>query len=612
MPGSPSSDDALGDLFDLVANQTGCDFSQYKPATLARRIEQRFRRVGCDDATAYLSYVRSHTEESERLLRHLLIGVTAFFRNPKVFETVGEVWHTAWTTRSSGPVRLWVPACSTGEEAYSLAIQCLEFLAVRDPGCELQVFATDVNSSAVDRARKGWYSDAALSELEPDRIHRWFDREARGWRVKKELREHLTFAVHNLLTDPPFGQLDMISCRNLFIYLDPGVQTRLTASFAFSLKPLGLLLLGTSESADPRRTWFDPIDKKAKLYGRRPDHRPRPPVPTRPAEPKERRIAMPAPPPAPRDLTVKELVLDLIARDYAVPSVLVDAVGVIQFVWGDTTPVFRRRAGRPTDLVVENVAETLQVTLANALATAAAGRRTSTAEGLRLPEPDNRPIRLTVRPVEAPILSGPHYLVVFQILEERLARGLSDQGSPRADDLERELNDTRLYLRNLVLKLENANEELAASNEETQSMNEELQSSNEELESSREELQATNDELETVNATLALRIDELAQSNNDLANLIASARLMMVFLDRQKALQRFTPEAGLLLGLTSADLGRNFPGPGTPALGVHFDAVLDRVLRDLQPEEREVPIGGRAVQVKVLPYRPSILSSVVR
>ena len=606
MPGPLDADETISQLFGLIARQTGCDFSLYKPSTLARRIDQARHRVGSPDGKAYLEYLEDHPEEVIKLYRHLLIGVTSFFRNPRTFDRLKEEWEIWWPERSPGPVRVWVAACSTGEEAYSLAILLQEFLDQKAPLHEFHLFATDVDVQAVEAARRGWYRDSSLTSLSAERRNRWFERDGRGWRVRKSLRDHLTFAVHNLLSDPPFGQLDLVSCRNLFIYLDPEAQNSLASSFAFALKRHGLLLLGTSESADPRRLWFEPLDKKSKLYQRRTNDRPRPPYSSVPGN-REKKDPMLTPNPPLRDLTVKELVLDLIARDYAVPSVLVDGGGTIQFVWGDTSPVFRRRAGRATDQVVENVVDSLQVALANALGSATSERRTAVVEGLRLAEPDGRPVRLTVRPVENPVLGSPHYLVVFQILEVSTVVPGSAARDPaqdrRVEELERELNDTRMYLRNLVLKLETANEELAAGNEEAQSMNEELQSSNEELESSREELQATNDELETLTSAHTRRIEDLAQLNNDLANLIASARLGMIFLDRQLNLERFTPEAAAVLGLQESELGRPFPGMAGHILGRDLEGLLTRVLKDLKPEERELTTGRRVLLLRVLPYR---------
>ncbi len=607
MPGPSPSDETILDLYDLVSRHTGTDFSRYKPSTLARRVEQRLRRVGCVDAGSYVDYVARYPDEVGKLHRHLLIGVTSFFRNPRAFERLTEELEFRWKSRPQGRVRVWVGACSTGEEAYSLAIVLQEFLARKSPETEFHLFATDLEPQAIDVARRGWYHESAVGPLSAERLSRWFDRDGRGWRVRKTLRDHLTFAVHNLLSDPPFGQLDLISCRNLLIYLKSESQDALAASFAFALKPHGLLLLGTSETLDHRKDWFEPVDKKTKLYIRREDHRHRPAYHTTSPLFREKKESMLPSSNTPRDLTMKELVVDLISRDYAVPSVLVDSGGSIQFVWGDTGPVFRRRAGRATDLVVENVVDSLQVAVANALASVSAERRTVTVENLKLPEPDFRPVRLTIRPIEAPVLGTPHFLVVFQILQVAPWTAGQPGQNPaldsRVEDLERELHDTRLYLRNLVLKLETANEELAAGNEEAQSMNEELQSSNEEMESSREELQATNDELETLNAAHARRIEELARVNNDFANLIASARLGIVFLDRQLTLQRFTPEAASVLPLQETDLGRPFPAIAGQVLGGHLESLLLKVLRDLKPEEREVVADRRAILIRVLPYR---------
>jgi|GEM_PF-2199734 two-component system CheB/CheR fusion protein len=595
---------SLVGLFALVARQTGCDFSHYKPTTLGRRIQQRLIHVGCPGLEAYREHTERHPEEALALQRHLLIGVTSFFRNGRAFDRLRDEWEAGWKDRAPGPVRVWAPACSTGEEAYSLAILFREFLDRVSPSTDLKIFATDLSSEAVESARRGCYPDSVVERLGPDRLNAWFEREARGWRVRKQLRDHITFAVHNVLADPPFAQLDVVSCRNLFIYLNPEAQGRAAASLAFALKPGGLLLMGTSETVDPHRQWFDPLDKKVKLYRRRPKSR-LPVVPQHTAPPRKRMESMPASTPPPRDLTVKELVFDLIARDYAIPSVLVDAGGNIQFVWGDTSPLFRRRTGRPTDQVVENVVDSLQVGVAGALASSVADRRTVVAEGFHLPGPDGRPVRITVRPVEAPVLGSPHFLIVFQVLEvaDRVAVPSDSGHDRRVEELERELNDTRLYLHNLVLKVETANEELAAGNEETQSMNEELQSSNEELESSREELQIANAELESVNAASAKRIAELAQLNNDWANLIASARLGIVFLDRQLAIQRFTPEVLQVLPLEDKHLGRRLPDVARSVLGGDLEDLLTRVLRDLIPEERELTAGHRTIQLRVLPYR---------
>lgn len=572
MPETSKNREPLGEIFEIVAQQTGCDLSTYKQSTLSRRLDQRIRRLGLPNVGSYATWTREHPEEAILLLHHVLIGVTSFFRNPPVYQAF--LAQLSYPAHSSG-LRVWSAGCSTGEEAYGLAMVLREYLDRTDPTIPLQVFATDLSPKAIEKARTGWYTANAVASITPAQRDRWLEFENSGWRIRKELRSQVTFAVHNLVVDPPFRNLDAVFCRNVFIYLTPEAKRVVERALTFSLKTDGLLVLGTSETLAAERL-FELCDKRHKIFRRRPV------VPQSTSWPAKPTLATAVSPP--HDDPLRDAVLDVIAQDYADPTALVDSEGHILYVTGDTRPFFRRHSGRASNQILSNVEPAIQAQLARLLDQASLQKHEVQA-------PDKS---VVVRPLNLPGLPLGARLVVFR---RHLDKTKSNSevpltaGSPLAE-MEQELADNRLYLNSLIRKLEASNEELGAANEEYQAINEELQSANDELQSSREELQITNDDLE--------------RSNNDLANLVNSARVALVFLDREGRIQRVTPEARRLLDLSDADRGSVFSLKARAWWGRQFTWQGAEVLATEEASEAEVRHGDSVLQVRTLPYRTEL------
>jgi two-component system CheB/CheR fusion protein len=602
---------ALQSIIGILRSATGCNFSLYKTSTFIRRLQARKDNFPHLDADAYVDYLFDNPAEKEALFQTILIGVTSFFRDPAAYEALFRELERLLEQKKSDSdsFRAWVPACSTGEEVYSLVILTHEAAQTTGYKGNISFFASDLDVRSIETARRGWYSANSVNGLSPQRLEAWFDAENGGWRIKKALRENVIFAPQNLLSDPPYPRIDLLSCRNLMIYLNSEVQKTLTALFAYSLASSGILFLGSSESIEARSPWFVAADKKAKIFQRKPG--PRPPVAifNGVTHLPERKVTMPNLDKAPREQIIQDLVLELVAGKHYPTTVLVDSQGEIQFILGDTTEIFHRRNGRPSNQVVDNAIEALRIPLANALAMASSAHQTVTTDKIRLAPNSPKIVQAIIYPVENSLLGGPHFLSVFQTLHaplERLKRRGPAQTPHDAKiaELERELQETRVYLRNTVQKLEHANALLTASNEETQSINEELQSANEELESSKEELQATNEELGNLNLAYSNRIDELSRVNNDIFNFVHSARIGIVFLDRSLRILRFTAETTSVIPVIEKDLGRSITAFSEALAEPEIELRVQSVLLNLAPVEREFSTqDGRVFLHRILPYR---------
>ncbi len=591
-------------VLGILHAQMGCDFSLYKQSTILRRLQRRKDQFPERDWDSYVEFLEADSEEQQNLFFSLLIGVTEFFRDPESFDALGRELRS-WLSSSQAPrvLRVWVPACSTGEEVYSLSILLREAKLTTAWSGDIQIFASDLDTRAIEIARRGWYSEAALQGVSAQRLSDWFEQDKEGWRVKKTLREGVVFAPQNLLADPPYPHIDLLSCRNFLIYLNGAVQKALTMTFAYALESGGFLFLGNSESISTRTVWFEVVDKRARIYRRTSAFRPQI-SPVQLAMPLKRDVVLTRPVPEPSQ-DLKNLVFEQVTDKHFPPCALVDTQGDIQFLWGDTAEIFHRRSGKPSHQIVENMIDPLRIPVANALAEAVRQKRRQETGLLRWDREAGRACQITVYPIEANFLSGQHYLFVFekqQILPDSEV-STTTESQQRLEELEQELVATRLYLKNTVQKLEQANELLKASNEEAQSMNEELQSANEELESSKEELQAANDELGNLNSAYANRIEELSRLNNDVFNFIHSARIGMVFVDRELKIWRFTPETAQVFPLIESDLGRSITA-FSGYFGLRIEEPIQQVLRDLTPWEQELQTSeGQIYLHRILPYR---------
>jgi two-component system, chemotaxis family, CheB/CheR fusion protein len=623
--------DALRRLFETVQKATGADVGHYKQTTVRRRLARRMAMLRVGSFDAYASRLTSDPEEASAFYQDLLISVTSFFREPESFETLGRSMAAALRKAPSDrPVRVWIPGCATGEEAYSIAITLVEALGPRALQPPLQLFATDASDRAIDRARSGLYPEGIADEVSPARLKRFFvPVPGGGFQVVKSIREMCVFARHDLSRDPPFTRMDLISCRNVLIYLEPALQKRILGLFHLALAPGGLLALGMSESVAAGADLFVVQDKKHRIFARNAGAA---------ARGLSGWVASPAAPasgpaaPPPR-LDVERHVDRLLLERFAPPAILVDAQMNIHFFRGDTHRYLQHGHGRAS----LNVATMARAGLARPLREAITNARVkgvkTRKEGIRvrhrgrlltvdvevIPIPGGTPRvvpaagrRRTLRPVDAG--AERRMLVLFgepppPAKAVRTGRGPSGDRSIRARErdiaeLTRELADARAYVEALGQEHEGAIEGLQAANEEVRSSNEELQSINEEMESAREELQATNEELDTVNEELRDRNTQLGQLNDDLVNLLGSIDVPIVVVGADRRLRRFTPAAQQMLNLIPGDIGRPLGDLQPTLAGTDLARLAGEAMETGTLVEREVrDRDGRAQLMRVRPYR---------
>jgi two-component system, chemotaxis family, CheB/CheR fusion protein len=603
-------------VLELLRAQTDHDFLCYKKGTLIRRIHRRMGLAQIDDLADYLQRLRTDPQEAERLVKDLLIGVTHFFRDGEGWAQLDEhVVERLVAERDDGdPIRVWVPGCATGEEAYSLSILFFEAFEKFSKRCALQIFATDVDRHAIAIARAGFYPANIAAEVSAARLGRYFTEENGGYRVNKRLRDSCIFAVQNIIADPPFSNLDLICCRNLFIYLEPEVQQKTLEILRYALKEGGFLFLGPSESLGKLAKGFQTISKRWRIYRRQnggpPTH---PPFPTHlPRAPAERGTSR-----DPSRAGNIELARRILLERYAPASVLVNHKYEVQYFHGPLNNYLAIPSGRPTHELLPMAREGLASKLRIALHRALQGKRSVQAVARNMKRNGGSiDVRITVDPVALPN-SDPMLLVSFEDAKTEgiteappsLEVGEAPSATTHADptiisQLQFELQSTREELQNTIEELETANEELKVSNEEAMSMNEEFQSTNEELETSREELQSLNEELTTVNAQLEDKIAELEGTNNDLNNLLSSTDIATIFLDTQLRIRRFTPAAREVLKVIDSDVGRPI---SDLAPRVNDTALIDdarQVLAKLSSVEKEVhDDGGKWFLRRIVAYR---------
>ena len=599
----------------ILRNATGNDFHGYKHATFLRRVQRRMQVVQARDIEGYIERLRGDLGEVQHLFQDLLIGVTQFFRDPAEFEVLErEVVPGLFEGKGADDrIRVWVLGCATGEEAYSIAILLREQMARMDAAPHVQIFATDIDARALAVARAGRYPDSIARHVPPERLARWFVKEGATYCVVKELREMCIFSPHNLIKDAPFSRIDLISCRNLLIYLNAELQDRVIPIFHFSLKPGGWLFLGPAENVTRHQKLFAAIDRRNRIF-RRLD------TPTRvlPDFPLGPRADRPDPPgeQAQRPQAAPGLTgrigrrVEQVAELYAPAYLVVDENYDVLHFSGRTGRFLEPASGAASLNLLNLVHRDLRLDLRSLLHKALAQGARTEARGLRVRADEGaRLVNLTVEPIRAGGEAAA-LVVLFQDLGPAAEGAQAVETAPGAHDehvqrLEAELRVTRERLQTTIEELESTNEELKSSNEEYQSINEELQSANEELETSKEELQAVNEELQTVNGELAHRIGDLARANSDLKNLLESTQIATVFLGNDLRLRSFTPAASDVFHVIEADVGRPI---AHVAPRVDYPQLLDdarKVLKSLGQVEREVAAAedDRRFLVRVLPYR---------
>jgi two-component system CheB/CheR fusion protein len=619
---TPSAENGTSRILMQLRSGTGHDFSQYKKSTIGRRIERRMSQHNIESTEIYARYLKEHPAEVQLLFKELLINVTSFFRDPEAFVALKtDILPLLLKDKPENYVfRVWVAGCATGEEAYSIAMLLRELMDERHLDFKTQIYSTDLDDDAIAVARAGVYPPNIAQDVTPERLRRFFIKEEAGYRVKKEIREMVVFATQNIIKDPPFTKLDLLSCRNLMIYLEPELQNRVLPAFHYALKPGGVLFLSPSESIGNHVELFTALNRKWKFYQTAPTV-----ASTRAVMNSGLSWTKDNPTQRPDEVIAKtketdfaELTRRALLQSYAPASVVTNIKGDIQYVHGDTGKYLRPAPGQASFNVIEMAREGLQMELRSAIQTAVEkGLPTLNCEVSFGSKNEFHSASFSVRPLPAADASQGMLLVSFQEVanaqpEKPAAKGKAARGKVatasteqlRIEELERELSYTKENLHATIEEQQASNEELKSTNEEMQSTNEELQSTNEELETSKEELQSVNEELVTVNAELQNKIEQLAGMQNDMKNLLDNINIGTVFLNDGLNIKRFTREAVQVYRLVASDVGRPL---GDIKSNIKDDDLLadaQAVLDSLVPREREVlTASGAWYLARIQPYR---------
>ncbi|QDT16221.1 CheR family methyltransferase [Alienimonas californiensis] len=615
------ADGEMSRIFELLREAGGVDYTHYKPATIRRRLQRRMLMHRCETVAEYVARLEEHPEEVERLARDLLIHVTRFFRDPESFKTLmADVFPVIKARRGKDdPFRVWIAGCSTGEEAYSVAIALLEFLGDGSRITPIQIFGTDVSEAAVAEARAGRFGRGIEAEVSPGRLEKFFEEADGGYKIRPAVRDVCVFARQDLTRDPPFSRLDLVLCRNVLIYLGQPLQSQLLGVFHYALKPDGFLMLGSAESVGARSDLFAVADKKHRIFTKKPRAmRPEIDFPVRGGLPRDsggelrRRRAV--------GESVHALADKALIKRYAPPGVVVnEELNIVQFR-GQTGRFLEAAPGEPNLNLLKMAREGLLHALRGATREAREQDRPIRKEGQRvrfnshilivdlevLPLQDDGKRHFLVlfreRPEAAPAPPVDPAAAGLPALDGIRGGGVSDEEA--VEQLQRELLASREHLQSIISDLEASNDELQSANEEILSSNEELQSTNEELDTAKEELQSTNEELNTVNDELHERNGELSQLNADLTNLMANVQLAIVVVGSDLAVRRFTPLAGKLLNLIPGDVGRSI-GQIRPDIDCpDLEGLIRKVLNTLEPLERDVTnSSGHTYVLRIRAYQ---------
>lgn len=605
----------LDTILALLREHTRHDLTLYKSNTLARRVARRLAVHGLDSLAAYVAFLRANPPELDLLFKEMLIGVTSFFRDPEVWH---DLQHTVLPTlvarRAGGggePLRAWVVGCSTGEEAYSLAIAYTEALDALPSAAQrpLQIFATDLNADAIESARSGRYAATIAQALTPRRLARFFTERPEGYQIDKRIRDMVLFAQHDVILDPPFTRLDILSCRNLMIYFGATLQKRLVPLFHYSLRPGGALLLGSSETVGRAQSLFVPLHPKSRLYWRSeqvgavgavvfPTHR----RTTSRSAAQETTLQHPTAPPT----NLQSLADQLLLQAHAPPAVLVNEAGDIVYISGRTGRYLEPAAGKANWNIHVMARPAIRAQLAVALRTALQDKATLELRALRLDDDATAAVDVTVQAVLQPKALEGMALIVFRDVPAAAQRaGRRAKAAGTADPaLTEELLRSREEIQALRQEMRASQEELQAANEELQSTNEELQSANEELMTSKEEAQSMNEELQTINGELQSKLDDLALAQSDMQNLLNSTDIATLFLDSDLNVRRYTDQIARVVHLREGDIGRPLSELASTLLYPELHADVRETLRTLAFSEKQIATtDGHWFTVRIMPYR---------
>ena len=610
----------LSKILVVLKNKIGHDFSNYKQSTVRRRIARRLVVTQVETLADYLKRLQSDERECRELFQELLIGVTSFFRQAEVFDALKEQGFPKLLEGANlDKVRIWVPACSTGEEAYSIAIVLHEYLAERDSSPAVYIFATDIDERAIARARAGVYPDSIAGDVGEDRLSRYFDHENNTYRVKKVIRDMLIFSAQDILKDPPFTRLDLVSCRNFLIYINQDLPRKVIRLFHYGLRPGGLLMLGNSESTRDAGDLFSALDKTNRIFTRRADQYARKEKIEFPLD-KTSTDTSAARTPRTAERPLEHRVEAYLLENHTPEAVFLDADKTIVYFHGRTGTLFEPAAGVARTGVLEMAREGLRESLATALAEAQTHSRPATRTGVRVRTNGSAVIvSFTVEPLTVEQGLEEMYAVVFGSIEPEAeasppdedaaaGRGAEEQEAP-ADEgevtrLKEELRGAQERLQTTVEELETRNEELQSSLEEYQSTNEELESSNEELESSKEEMQSLNEELSTVNSELQDKNEELSKANHEMRNFLDRLDLPILVVDNNLRVKRFNEATASLINLIDSDINRPL---GQVTNNFSYDAFIDDVdeaVRKTRYVECAISAKtGDRYWVRMIPYK---------
>lgn len=609
---------SLSEIFSLLRRHAGHDFSSYKINTIQRRIARRMQVHQIDNLPAYIRYMQEKPDEIGTLFRELLINVTSFFRDPEAWDALRPALETLVSSRPAGTsLRVWVPGCSSGEEVYSIAILLDECMHASGRQLEIQIFGTDLDAWSIDKARAGLYPDSIVDDLTEERLHKYFTNEKGSYRIRRDIREMAIFAPQNAIKDPPFTQVDLISCRNLMIYLNADIQQKLLPIFHYALNPGGILFLGSSETIGPFSDLFDQLDKRWKLFRRRENNSIRPALPEfssgvlADGARSDTRVGMRQ---IDRGLSIQRQIERALLARFVPASVIVNERGDIVYVHGRTGAYLEPSEGQPRNNILEMARQGLQLELAEALRRCTSANDEVECPDLSVSSNGSRlQVDLSVAKLNEPEALRDLLLVSFRPTMTAAApdRGADESAQPEAggydvriEQMERALRFMRETHQATLEELETSNEELESANEELQSTNEELQSSNEELETSKEEMQSLNEELTTVNAELQSKLEDLSRASDDMQNLLNSTKIATVFLDNELKIKRFTEQARELVMLRQEDVGRPIHELASKLQHEDLGADCRGVLRTLVFKETEVSTSDGAIYLmRIMPYR---------
>ncbi len=602
--------DTFQKIFILLRNRTGHDFSQYKVNTIYRRVERRISIAQLDNLPNYIRLLQENPKEIETLFKELLIGVTNFFRDPESFVKLKKLLMELVKSKpDNGQIRIWVPGCSTGEEAYSVAITLRECMNEAKKNFYVQIFATDIDGASIEKARIGSFTGIE-SDVSKERLSRFFTSEDNIFHIRKEIREMLIFAQQSVIKDPPFTKLDLITCRNLLIYFNTELQKKTIPIFHYSLAPNGILFLGSSETINAFVDLFSVVDTKWKIYKRRDSVYSAQPFLEFPSMRTTGKT---------KDISVKKIdaknitqISEKIILENTSPNcVITTDHGDILYVHGKIGKYLELTHGEARMNIFDMARGGLQQELPVLIRKVVSTKKPVTVEGIKIKlSGSSQFINLTVKPITEPVEMSGSLLIIFEEIlpQKKAVLSKSTHHQKKSEkiikELEHELKSTKENLRSAVEELETSNEELKSSNEEMQSTNEEMQSSNEELETSKEELQSLNEELVTVNTELQNKNDELSVVNSDMKNLLDSNEIPTIFLDNNLCIKRFTQHAVKVVNLISSDVGRPIDHL---AAKFKYDKLVEdakEVLRTLVFKQIELQTNdGLWYQMRILPYR---------